>query len=67
MYFEEFFVAQHFELNPVKLTSEEIDEFARRYDPQPIHIDTAFAENGLLRQWMVFVTRLSHMKLWNHT
>ncbi|WDL96794.1 MaoC/PaaZ C-terminal domain-containing protein [Alicyclobacillus sp. ALC3] len=49
MYFEEFSVGQHFQLNPVELTTEEIEEYARRYDPQPIHIDAEFAENGLFK------------------
>lgn len=49
MFFEEFYVGQHFEVSPVQLTREEIDTFAKQYDPQPIHIDEAFAEAGLFR------------------
>ncbi|HHY67782.1 MaoC/PaaZ C-terminal domain-containing protein [Kyrpidia sp.] len=49
MYFEEFFVGQHFKLNPIILTSQEIYEFAHRYDPQPIHIDPEFAKNGIFK------------------
>lgn len=46
MYFEEFYVGQRFEVDPVTLTEQEIDEFAKRYDPQPIHIDPDFANRG---------------------
>ncbi|MFT9846827.1 MaoC/PaaZ C-terminal domain-containing protein [Aneurinibacillus sp. REN35] len=46
MYFEQFEIGQRFTLDAVLITAEEIDEFARKYDPQPIHIDSEFAENG---------------------
>ncbi|WP_286886257.1 MaoC/PaaZ C-terminal domain-containing protein [Aneurinibacillus sp. UBA3580] len=46
MYFEEFYTGQRFTLEPITITAEEIDEFARKYDPQPIHIDREFAEQG---------------------
>ncbi|WP_052947990.1 MaoC/PaaZ C-terminal domain-containing protein [Aneurinibacillus tyrosinisolvens] len=46
MYFEDFHVGQRFNLAPITMTAEEINEFARRYDPQPIHIDAHFSENG---------------------
>lgn len=49
MYFEEFHVGQHFDVKPVTFSAEEIDEFAQQYDPQPIHIDPEFAQNGLFR------------------
>ncbi|PWI58673.1 MaoC/PaaZ C-terminal domain-containing protein [Sulfoacidibacillus thermotolerans] len=49
MYFHEFFVGQRFTLNSVTLTSEEIEEFAQRYDPQPIHIDPVFSQNGFFK------------------
>lgn len=46
MFFEEFAVGQQYTLPPVNLTREEILAFAQAYDPQPIHIDAAFAEAG---------------------
>lgn len=46
MFFDEFSIGQKFEVNSVTLSLEEIEEFARRYDPQPIHIDHEFAEQG---------------------
>lgn len=47
MYCEEFFVGQRFTLSPVTLIAEEIESFARRYDPQPIHIDNGHAAEGM--------------------
>lgn len=46
MYFEEFFVGQRFELNPVTLTNDDIYDFASRFDPQPIHIDQEYSEQS---------------------
>ncbi|MBN6188996.1 MaoC family dehydratase N-terminal domain-containing protein [Aneurinibacillus sp. BA2021] len=46
MYFEQFEIGQRFVLDAVLITAEEIDAFAHKYDPQPIHIDHEFAENG---------------------
>ena len=47
MYFEEFVVGQHFELEPITLTEKEIFEFAEKFDPQPIHIDEEFSKNSI--------------------
>lgn len=47
MYFEEFEIGQKFNLEPVIMTLEDIDEFAKKYDPLPIHINPEFAENGV--------------------
>ncbi|MCF8566463.1 MaoC family dehydratase N-terminal domain-containing protein [Alicyclobacillus tolerans] len=49
MYFEEFELGQKFELPEITLTAQEIREFAEKYDPQPIHIDALFAEQGLFK------------------
>lgn len=49
MYFEEFYVGQQFDVNPVSLSAEQIHAFALEYDPQPIHIDKEFAEEGLFK------------------
>ena len=46
MYFEEFEIGQKFILEPVKLTLEEIYEFASKYDPLPIHLDSDYAINS---------------------
>jgi acyl dehydratase len=47
MYFEEFEVGQHFELEPITLTEKEIFDFAEKFDPQPIHIDEEFSKNSI--------------------
>lgn len=49
MYFEEFQVNQKFELPTISLSEQEIDTYAHQYDPQPIHIDSEFAEAGLFK------------------
>ena len=46
MYFEEFSLGQKFYLKPVRIEEEEIFIFARSYDPQAIHIDPGFAQEG---------------------
>lgn len=46
MYFEEFREGTAYRLPPITVTEEEILEFARRYDPQRIHIDPDFAAEG---------------------
>lgn len=45
-YWEDFSVGDVVELGPVTITAEEIVEFARRYDPQPFHVDAAAAAKG---------------------
>jgi len=42
-YFEDFSAGETIELEPVTVTEAEIVEFARRYDPQPFHIDAEAA------------------------
>ncbi len=46
MYFAEFYQGQEFYLEPFVITLEEIQDFAHRYDPQPIHIDLEYAAEG---------------------
>ncbi len=45
-WFEDFRVGDVTELEPVTVDEEEIVEFARRYDPQPFHVDAEAAEDG---------------------
>lgn len=42
-YFEDFAAGQVFELGSHQMTRDEIVEFARRWDPQPFHLDEAAA------------------------
>jgi acyl dehydratase len=45
-YFEDYPVGAVFAGGPVSVSERDILEFARRYDPQPMHIDKAAAEAG---------------------
>src|SRR5690349_21573704 len=46
-YFEDFAEGQVFELGEATLTEADVLEFARRYDPQPFHVDPAAARHSL--------------------
>ena len=45
-YFEDFAAGDVSELGRYEVTREEILEFARRYDPQPFHVDEEAADAG---------------------
>lgn len=45
-YFEDYLQGKTFEYGAITLTADDIIEFARRFDPQPIHIDPEAAERG---------------------
>ncbi|WP_242903081.1 MaoC family dehydratase [Actinomadura terrae] len=45
-YFEDYEPGATYEYGYVSVTESDILEFARRFDPQPIHIDTGYAETG---------------------
>ena len=45
-YFEDYPVGAIYVGGPVTVSEQDILEFARRYDPQPMHIDKAAAEAG---------------------
>ena len=42
-WFEDYTVGESFEFGDYLITASEIVEFARRYDPQPFHVDAAAA------------------------
>jgi len=46
-YFEDFVVGEKITIGSVRVTREEIVEFAKRYDPQPFHIDEEAARNSI--------------------
>ena len=46
-YFEDFRAGEVIEYGDALITEEEIVEFARRYDPQPFHVDKAAAERSM--------------------
>src|SRR5215207_10341286 len=45
-YFEDFEPGRVFELGEHRVTREEIVDFARRWDPQPFHVDEDAAQDG---------------------
>ena len=45
-YFEDYHVGMIDEFGDIAVTAEEIVEFARRYDPQPMHVDSEAAAQG---------------------
>jgi len=47
MYFEDFTVGDTLRTAGVEVTAEGIVEYARRYDPQPFHLDPAAAEASI--------------------
>ena len=48
IHFEDFRVGQTFELGTYKVTAEEIVEFAREFDPQPMHVDAEAARQSMM-------------------
>ncbi len=46
-YFEDYAVGDTVEAGGYRVTSEEIVEFARRYDPVPVHVDEAAARDSM--------------------
>ena len=47
MYYEEIELGQRFYCEPVLITAEEIEQFAAKYDPLPIHINPEFANSSM--------------------
>ena len=45
-FFESYIQGSVFEFGPLEVDENEVLEFARRYDPQPFHIDPNVAKNG---------------------
>ncbi|SFW67037.1 MaoC family dehydratase [Amycolatopsis australiensis] len=45
-YFEDYVPGVTYDLGSVEVTETDILEFARRYDPQPFHVDAAAAADG---------------------
>jgi acyl dehydratase len=45
-YFEDYPVGAVFAGGPIAVSEAEILDFAGRYDPQPMHVDKAWAQNG---------------------
>ena len=45
-YFEDYVVGATYEYGYATLNEDEIIDFARRYDPQPFHVDRQFAATG---------------------
>jgi acyl dehydratase len=48
-YFEDFAEGQVYELGEATISEAEILEFARKYDPQPFHVDPAAAKTSMYK------------------
>ncbi len=46
-YFEDYQKGAVHEFGPIKMEKSRMLEFAKEFDPQPIHVDEEFAKNGL--------------------
>ena len=46
-YWDDYEVGQKFDLGSTSFTADEIVDFARRYDPQSFHVDTAAARRSM--------------------
>ena len=47
LYFEDLNIGQKILLGPISVTEVEIIEFAKKFDPQPFHIDAEKAKDSL--------------------
>ena len=47
IYFEDLSIGQKIKIGPISVTEKEIIEFAKKYDPQPFHIDAERAKDSL--------------------
>jgi acyl dehydratase len=47
IYFEDLSVGEKIKIGPISVSEEEIIEFAKKYDPQPFHIDKDKAKDSL--------------------
>ena len=47
IYFEDLSIGQKIKIGPISVTEKEIIEFAKKYDPQPFHIDAEKAKDSL--------------------
>ena len=64
MYFEEFQRGQCFQCDSKLITAEEIQSFATKYDPHPIHIDKHFAENHSMFNGIISSGFLTISAMW---
>ena len=46
MYFEDFSIGQKFQTKSVEITKEQIQSFAKDYDPIPLHMDEEYGKNS---------------------
>lgn len=49
LYLEDLYVGQRFTSRTIEITAEDIQAFARTFDPQPFHLDPAAAEASFFR------------------
>lgn len=64
MYYEDFEPGMKWDIAGIKITREEMLEFARRYDSAPVHADEEYGKNSRFGD-IICPGTLSAMKLWN--
>jgi acyl dehydratase len=47
LYFEDLNIGQKISIGPISVSEEEIIEFAKKFDPQPFHVDAMKAKDSL--------------------
>jgi len=47
IYFEDLYIGQKISIGPIYVTKKDIIDFAKKFDPQPFHIDEEKAKNSL--------------------
>ncbi|MCC8193033.1 MAG: MaoC family dehydratase N-terminal domain-containing protein [Deltaproteobacteria bacterium] len=63
MFFDELTMGQTFPIRPVRITEEAIHAFALAYDPLPVHLDAAYAEETPFKK-IIAPGVMSFMAVW---
>lgn len=50
MYLEDYYLGQTFEIEPIKITREDMLEYASKYDPRPFHLDDEAASKSKFKK-----------------
>ena len=59
LYFEDLNIGQKISIGPISVTEEEIIEFAKKFDPQPFHLDAVESKRFIV--WKPLRFRLAYL------